>query len=116
MKKTVPFKAFGQDDYLYFDIGKLVQLEQLTGKTVIELWDASNSGKFGVDLIVKCLTVGLIDCRQNITEKQVMAEMGDAFEKGESLVSFITPIFSALIESGIFGGKKATPARKNVKE
>lgn len=112
MKKTVPFKAFGGDDYLYFDIGKLVQLEQLTGKTVIELWDASNSGKFGVELIVKCLVVGLLDCRQNITEKQIMGEMSDAFEKGESLVSFITPIFEALIESGIFGSKKET-TRKN---
>lgn len=112
MKKTVPFKAFGQDDYLYFDIGKLVQLEQVTGKTVIELWDCSNNGKFGIDLIVKCLAIGLLDCRQNITEKQVMAEMSDAFEKGESLVSFITPIFSALIESGIFGTKKET-TRKN---
>lgn len=113
MKKIVQFKGFENDnDYLYFDIDSLIKLEKLTGHTVIELWDFGNNGKFGITLIVQCLLVGLAESREGITESIVMREMSKAIESGKNLSAFITPIFQALLESGIFGGKKQVPEAK----
>ena len=110
MKNTVKFMGFGNDnDYLYFSLEDLIKLEKITGKTVIEIWDNSNNGKFGLTMIAQGLLIGLADCRKGLTESEVLRELAKAAENGTSIVQFITPIFRALTESGIFGGKKQAP-------
>jgi hypothetical protein len=117
MKNIVKFTGFGNDnDYLYFSLEDLIKLEKITGKTVIEIWDDSNNGKFGLTMIAQGLLIGLADCRKGLTEGEVLRELAKAAENGTSIVKFITPIFLALTESGIFGGKKQAPQTIEEKE
>lgn len=117
MKKTVQFKAFdNNNDYLCFDIKGLRDVEILTGHTVIELWDYSNMGKFGISLIIQCLLIGLRESREGLTEAIVMQEMSNALENGKSLPQFILPIIEALMATGIFGGKKQAPQAQTKEE
>ncbi len=112
MKKTIKFTGFGNDnDYLYFSLEDLIKLEKITGKTIIEIWDNSNNGKFGLTMIAQGLLIGLADCRKGLTESEVLRELSKAAENGTPIVRFINPIFEALMASGIFGGKKQAPQK-----
>ena len=99
MKKSVPFEVFGENQYLYFDIQRLMRLEQLLGKSI------SNVVAFHditLDFIVKSLMVGLSHhSRDNIS--QWTAKIEKYFEDGGSIELLAEPIMRGIIVSGIFG-------------
>ena len=99
MKKSVPFEVFGENQYLYFDIQRLMRLEQLLGKSISNV---VASHDITLDFIVKSLMVGLSHhSRDNIS--QWTAKIEKYFEDGGSIELLAEPIMRGIIVSGIFG-------------
>lgn len=99
MKKSVPFEVFGENQYLYFDIQRLMRLEQLLGKSISNV---VASHDITLDFIVKSLMVGLSHhSRDNVS--QWTAKVEKYFEDGGSIELLAEPIMRGIIVSGIFG-------------
>lgn len=106
MKKTVEFKCFGKDDYLYLDIGLMAAMERATGKAIAEIPDLMVSGRFGVDLLLRTLPIALADCRQ---VDDIEKEMNNAVANGYSIQAMTQPLFKTISETGIFGKAVGKP-------
>lgn len=106
MKNKIKFDLFKKEDYLSFSILGLADLEMSTGKTITEIWDDAQNGKFGISLILKSLPIALRDSYPNISSDDVAIKIEQAIENGANINSFVIPVLQAILASGIFGGKK----------
>lgn len=99
MKKSIPFEVFGENQYLYFDIQRLMRLEQLLGKSISNVVASQD---ITIDFVIKSLMVGLAHHnRDNVS--QWTAKVEKYFEDGGSIELLAEPILRAVIASGIFG-------------
>ena len=99
MKKTIPFEVFGPNQYLYFDIKRLMKLEQLLGKSISNVI-ATHDITLG--FIINALMVGLAQ-HSNETAAQWTAKVEKFFDDGGSIEDLGVPLIKAIIASGIFG-------------
>ncbi len=99
MKKTVPFEVFGANQFIYFDINRLMRLEQLLGKSITHIVAVHD---ITIDFLVKSLMVGLSHhSRDNAA--QWTNKLKKFFGGGGSIEELAEPILLAIIGSGIFG-------------
>lgn len=97
--KRIPFELFGPGQYLCFDIGRLIQAENLTGKSAGEI---IQSQTLNLGLTTALLSVGL---RQHgIHSPQWYAErMQELISDGHEPEEFTLPLVKAIAGSGILG-------------
>ncbi len=121
MKKTVPFEIFGPNQYLMFDIGRLAELEQALGHSII---DVAVKQDIGVNF---CLTALPIAMKQHYRpDRNLFANKIEEFiENGGSISDITVPLVKAIAATGIFGkieaaddetDKSEPPKRKNGKK
>ena len=103
MKNTIPIEAFGPNQFIYFDIKRLMQLEQLTGKAV---QGVIASGDISLNFIINGLAVGM---RQHYKDGTAVwtERVQKHFDNGGSLDDLGIPLLRAIMASGIFGKPEA---------
>ena len=98
--KQVPFNVFGEDEYLYYDIGRLIQVENQTGKSATDIIIKQD---LNLGFITVLLSVGLR--HHGLKSPQWYADkLSDKFSRFEiTLDDVAVPIAKALIGTGIMG-------------
>lgn len=98
--KKVQFEIFGDGQYIYFDIGRLIQIEGQTGKSAADLITKQD---LSFSFMTVLLSVGL---RQHgIKTPQWYADkLSEKFSKFEiSIDDIAVPLAKAIIGTGILG-------------
>ena len=98
--KKVQFEIFGDGQYLYFDIGRLIQIEGQTGKSAADLITKQD---LSFSFMTVLLSVGL---RQHgIKTPQWYADkLSEKFSNFEiSIDDIAVPLAKAIIGTGILG-------------
>lgn len=99
MIKSIPFEVFGSNQFLYFDIKRLMRLEQLLGKSVSNIVATHD---ISLNFIVNAVMVGLSHhSKESAAQWSVKVE--HFFDDGGSIEELAVPIIQAVIASGIFG-------------
>ncbi len=120
MRKSIPFEAFGENQYIYFDIQRLIRLEQLVGKSITQIVASQD---ITIDFVIKSLMVGLSHhSKDNVS--QWTQKLSKFFDEGGSIEAIAEPVVAAIISSGIFGKiegdedkeEKNAPATANLPE
>ena len=112
MKKTIPFEVFGANQFIYFDINRLMRLEQLLGKSITHIVAVHD---ITIDFLVKSLMVGLSHhSRDNAA--QWTNKLKKFFDDGGSIEELAEPILLAIIGSGIFGKIETDDDKENGEE
>lgn len=108
MLKKVSFKLFGNEDYLCFNLQDLVNLEEITGKCVQEIFQILSDNKAGITMVLKIMPVALAECYRNTNQNasDLFNKIEKSFEQGATISSYTLPICTALVKSGIFGTPK----------
>ena len=99
MKKSIPFEIFGANQYIYFDIKRLMKLEQLLGKSISNIVATHD---VTLNFIVNSLMVGMSQHYKE-TAPQWTERVEKFFDGGGSIEELGVPIIRAVIASGIFG-------------
>lgn len=99
MKKSVKCEIFGENQYIYFDIDRLMQLEKLIGCSVYEV---ASAGRISLSVVLNGFMVGMQQ-HYRMKADEWSKRMQKAFDKGYSLIDMSNPVFDALVASGIFG-------------
>ena len=94
--KQVPFNVFGENEYLYYDIGRLIQVENQTGKSATDIIIKQD---LNLGFITVLLSVGLR--HHGLKSPQWYADKFSRFEI--TLDDVAVPIAKALIGTGIMG-------------
>lgn len=99
MKKSIPFEAFGQNQFIFFDIKRLMQLEQATGRSVQSI---IASGDVSLSFIINGLAVGM---RQHYKDGAAAwtERIQKHFDDGGNIDDIGVPLIRAILASGIFG-------------
>lgn len=99
--KKIDFEVFGPGQYLYFDIGRLIQVENLTGKSA---GDIIRNQELNLGILTALLSIGL---RQHgIKNPQWYAnKMQELIDQGHEMEEFVQPVVKAIAGSGILGKK-----------
>lgn len=100
MKKSVPFEVFGENQFIYFDIMRLAQLEQAMGRSIFQI---ISSGEAGINFCLNALTVGLRHHYSKASPQLFAEKIGKYLEEGGELDNIAVLIVKAIILSGIFG-------------
>lgn len=108
MLKKVPFKLFKNEDYLCFNLQDLVNLEEITAKSVQEIFQILNDNKAGITIILKIMPIALAECYKNTNQSaaDLFNKIEKSFDQGATISSYTLPICTALVKSGIFGTPK----------
>ena len=97
--KKIDFEVFGPGQYLYFDIGRLIQVESLTGKSA---GDIINNQDLNLGILTALLSIGLR--HHGIKNPQWYAtKMQELIDEGHELDEFTQPVVKAIAGSGILG-------------
>lgn len=115
MKKSIPFEVFGHNQFIYFDIKRLMRLEQLLGKSISNIVATHD---ITINFIVNSLMVGLAQHSKD-NAAQWTDKVKEFFDAGGSIEDLGVPIIEAIIASGIFGKieeEKESTEEKNVPE
>lgn len=101
--KKIACNFFNEGESLFFNIARLTQLEQATGKTIQELMNL-NLSLFDV---VNAYAIGLGQYR-NINKKRssvnwYMEEIQRLIDEGVEFQELLLPIIEAIVASGIMG-------------
>lgn len=100
MRKTIPFEVFGPNQYLYFDIKRLMKLEEVLGKSIANIVARH---EITINFIVAGLMIGLSHHSKD-TSAQWGAKVEKYFEDGRGDIETLAlPILQAIVASGIFG-------------
>ena len=99
MIKSIPFEVFGSNQFLYFDIKRLMRLEQLLGRSISNIVATHD---ISLNFIVNAAMVGLSHHSKE-TAAQWAAKVEQFFYGGGSIEELAVPIIQAIIASGIFG-------------
>lgn len=97
--KKIDFEVFGPGQYLYFDIGRLIQVENITGKSA---GDIIRNQELNLGILTALLSIGL---RQHgIKNPQWYAsKMQELIDEGHEMEEFVQPVVKAIAGSGILG-------------
>lgn len=101
MKKTVPFEFFGENQTLFFDIPRILELEEMMKMPIYDVINRAPS----VKLAVAGITIGLKHHYPGITPAFVIGKMEEHFEHGGTLSELVMPIGKAIVDAGVFGGQ-----------
>ncbi|MBR4401025.1 MAG: hypothetical protein IKT09_04955 [Synergistes sp.] len=104
MRKSVKCEFFGENQYIYFDIDRLMQFEKLIGCSVFEV---ASAGRISLSVVLNGLMVGMQQ-HYRMKADEWGERMQKAFDAGYSLIDMGGPVFEAVVASGIFG-KPETP-------
>ncbi len=97
--KTIDFDLFGPGQYLYFDIGRLIQVENLTKKGAGEILKNQD---LNLGTMTVLFSVGLR--HHGVKPPQWYAEKMQALlDEGHEMSEFMEPLVKALAGSGILG-------------
>lgn len=97
--KTIDFDLFGPGQYLYFDIGRLIQVENLTKKGAGEILKNQD---LNLGTMTVLFSVGLR--HHGVKPPQWYAEkMQTLLDEGHEMSEFMEPLVKALAGSGILG-------------
>ena len=113
MKKTVPFELFGPNQYLMFDILRLAELEQKTGKTLDQIIAAQD---VGVNFALIALPIAMKQHYNRETAEFFAAKIEEHLESGGTFNDISVPLVRALLVSGILGKEVADHAMGLVTE
>ena len=88
--KKIDFEVFGPGQYLYFDIGRLIQVENITGKSA---GDIIRNQELNLGILTALLSIGL---RQHgIKNPQWYAtKMQELIDQGHEMEEFVQPVVS----------------------
>lgn len=120
MKKTMPFKVFGNDsDYLTLNIKDLITIENTIGKSIIKLGSELENGVYTLGDITQCLPIAYRDCLARRDEKMITVaectrKIEEAFETGSSISSIAVPLYLAILETGFFGKNQNAAQQKPI--
>lgn len=106
MKNIVKFALFGdENDYLYFGIKELKQLETLTDKgSLLAVINPFASGDVSIEYLIGALKIGLEKCYKETGKDLAKIEgLFDDFIGQYSFMDFERVVFNAIMESGIMG-------------
>ena len=98
MMKKIPCDFFGEGEEIYFNVGRLVELEEALKKPISKIM----SEEFGLKELAHCCVIGFKQERRKsfswYTEKlQELVDEGYTFEM------LAAPVLKAIIGSGILG-------------
>lgn len=113
-KRSVPFEFFAQNQFIYFDIGRIAAVERETGMPIINIISQIEESICGVGFILAACRAGLSHHYSN--KPGVMEDILDNYlESGGKLftVELLGAINRALLASGLFGKDIANKAVKN---
>lgn len=97
--KKVLCTLFGENEYIFFDVGRLAQLEMLEGRSFADLLI---DGKLSLNTILNAYSVGMAQHKRR--PPQWYAEkLQELVEQGITYIDFAEPVMKALIASGMFG-------------
>lgn len=115
MKKTVPFELFGPNQYIYFDVLRLAELEKALGVSIIKLIADQD---VSISFCIAALTVGLKHHYHKATPTFYAEKMEEFFESGGTIQDVAVPIIKAIVKSGLFGKAEESTEEieKNVME
>ena len=105
MKRTVPFEFFAPGQSVYFDTMRLVELEKLTGVSVMAM--PAQTYHESIDFMLKACQVGLAHHYPNATLEDYATKIDLCLETGGSFYDIGTVLGHAIVASGVFG-KEAT--------
>ncbi len=95
--KQIKCELFGENEYLFFNVMRLMQLEKATGRKITELM--SDSLSLG-DLMI-AYEVGFAKKKRNAA--WYADKCDQLFEEGVTLTELMAPVMQALIGSGVLG-------------
>lgn len=99
--KRIKCNLFGEGQYIYFNIGRLAELEKALKKPIIQVLQ---DGALGINEILECYAVGMQQERRQNTAWYAQ-KIQELVEQGVTFETLTTPILKALIGSGILGKK-----------
>lgn len=99
--KKIPCNYFGEGQFIFFNIARLAQLEQVIGVKAMELATTAP----GLTEVLHALSIGLAH-EQRRTPDWYAARMDELFEHGDvTFDDLATMVLKALIGSGLLGKK-----------
>ncbi|HBR33185.1 MAG TPA: hypothetical protein DD734_01015 [Firmicutes bacterium] len=108
MKKSIPFEVFGPNQFIYFDILRLAELERALGKSVNEILQRQD---VGINFCLTALPIGLKHHYHKPTPALFAEKIEEHLAKeAASLDDIATPIAKAILASGVFGKEIADRA------
>ena len=108
MKKSIPFETFGPNQFIYFDIKRLMRLEQLLGKSISNILATHD---ITISVLVNALMVGLSHHSKD-NAAQWTEKVEEFFDAGGSIDDIGVPVIQAIVASGIFGKIEADEEKK----
>lgn len=114
MRHEIVFDHFGEDQRIYFDIGRLAALEKLMGTSIQKI---IAEGNVGINFVLFGLTVGLGHHYGN--RSAIQRKLEEYFAAGGDLNEIAATIVRAVVASGIFGKEESAdlePDEKNARE
>lgn len=100
MRKTVPFELFEPNQYIYFDILRLAELEKAMGMSIVELVQKQEAG---INFCLTALSIGLKHHYNKATPMFFAEKIEKYLEAGGGINDIAIPIIKAIMLSGIFG-------------
>ena len=97
--KKIDFDLFGPGQYIYFDIGRLIQVENVSGRSA---GDIIKNQDLNLGILTVLFSVGLR--HHGIKKPQWYAEkMQELVDEGHEMEEFTQPVVKAVAGSGILG-------------
>ncbi|TWH49593.1 hypothetical protein [Sporomusa sp. KB1] len=114
MKNSIPFELFDKNQYLYFDIQRLSELERVTGKSIINIANL----EVGVNFCLLGLQIGLKHHHHKATLEFYAEKIEKYLEEGGSINEIGILIAKAIAATGIYGkdAKKRALAKDETEE
>lgn len=114
MKKSIPFELFGPNQYIYFDILRLAELERALGQSINEVVQRQD---VGINFVLAALQIGMKQHFHKPTPAFFAQKIEEHLAKeGASLDDIAVPIVKAIMVSGIFGKEVADRAMRLAEE
>ena len=97
--KRVKCDLFGENEYVFFNVMRLMQLEKAIGCKIADVL----ANPFGLGDMMLAYEIGLKHEGKKRTAAWYAEKCDELFEEGVSLDELMSPIMKALIGSGVFG-------------
>lgn len=98
--KKVPFDLFGDGQYMYFNIARLMQLEQACGEGISTI---VSRNELNLNVLTKIFMIGLAHHKKH-NELWYAERIQELLDQGKSLEEdFYIPAVKAIAGSGILG-------------
>lgn len=112
MKKSVKCEFFGDNQYMYFDIERLMQLEKMLNCSIFEI---ASQGRLSMSFVLNGCMVGM---QQHFRMKpeEWSERLQEVFESGRTVVDIGSVILEAILSSGIFGKPEEPDEKKALKK